>query len=86
MFDYMSTNVGHVAALLISFRGLLRKCQLTASDSNLLRRDIKFFSWEMLITVKKTKTIQFKQRELVIPIAKFANKRLCTFLGVSQHF
>ena len=89
MLAYMSDSLGHTtirAALISGFRGLLRKCQLTASDSSLLRRDIKFYSWGMVITIRKSKTIQFKEHELLIPISRVTDTRLCAVYWTARHF
>ena len=89
IFKKMSSSVGHVAtraAILTSFRALLRKCQVTDSDSVLTRGDFAFFSWGMLITVRRSKTIQFGERELVIPVAKVANTDLCAVFWCCKHF
>ena len=62
MFKYLSDSIGHIAtraALLTGFRGPLRKCQLTFSDSVLPRNAFSFHTWGMLIKFKKFKTIQF---------------------------
>lgn len=89
IFSLLTVNPGHVAwraALLCCFRGLLRKCQVTMSDSTLRRQDFVFYSWGMIITIRKTKTIQFRQRKLQIPIAKCKDKRLCAVYWTDRHF
>ena len=72
MFRFLTVNAGHIswrAAILCCFRGLLRKCQVTASESTLRRGDFRILEWGMVITVRRSKTIQFRQRVLQIPIA-----------------
>ena len=89
MFGRMSESPGHVAAraaLLTSFRGLLRKSQITDSDSVLRRSDFEFFVWGMVITVRRSKTIQFSEKELVIPVARVANTDLCAVYWCKKHF
>lgn len=89
IFNLMSEREGHVcarAAILTGFRALLRKCQITDSDSVLRRTDFQFFQWGMLITVRRSKTIQFSERELLIPVARVANKTLCAVHWVEKHF
>ena len=90
MCAYMSDSLGHVAikaALIMGFRGLLRKSQLTASKSSSLRGDIKFYSWGMVITVRKSETIQFKDREFLIPISRYVRDMwLCAVYWMSRHF
>lgn len=89
MFNLMSTTPGHTAtraAILTSFRGLLRKCQITESDSTLRRSDFTFYKWGMVIAIRKSKTIQFEERELLIPIAYVKNTNLCAVYWVRKHF
>lgn len=85
----MSNSLGHVAiraAMLTSFRALLRKCQVTSSDSTLLRSDFSFFHWGMIIKLRRSKTIQFSERELLIPVARTSNKDLCAVYWCEKHF
>lgn len=89
MFSFMSGSVGHVcarAALLLGFRALLRKCQITNSDSVLLRSDFSFHPWGMIVTIRRSKTIQFRERELCIPVACVPNTDLCAVHWVKRHF
>lgn len=89
MFDHITMSKGHIswrAAVLCSFRGLLRKSQVTLSDSSLKRSNFKFFSWGMIISLTRTKTIQFSERHLCIPITKCLNKSLCAVYWTQLHF
>ena len=89
MFSFMSSNLGHTctrAALLTGFRALLRKCQLTLSDSVFRRKDFQFHHWGMIVSVRRSKTIQFGQRELLIPVTKVNNSDLCARTGAFRHF
>lgn len=89
MFSYMSDSVGDVSirsAILTSFRGLLRKSQITLSDSTLLRSDFVFYPWGMVLKVRRSKTIQFSERELLIPISKLDNTDLCAVYWCRKHF
>ena len=89
IFEQMSSSVGHTAiraAILTSFRALLRKCQVTASDSTLRRSDFSFYQWGMIIKVRRSKVIQFSERELLIPVARTANLNLCAVSWCERHF
>lgn len=89
MFIYMSETQGHTAiraAILTSFRALLRKSQITESEATLLRSDFTFFSWGMQLRVRRSKTIQFLERELLIPVAKTSNIELCAVYWCARHF
>lgn len=58
---------------------MLRKSHIFMGefDANLLRRsDIKFEEWGLILTVKHSKTIQFQERVLMVPICK-DNGPLC---------
>lgn len=89
IFECLSNSRGHNAfraAMLVCFRALLRKCQITASASTLLRRDITFTKWGMIITVRRSKSIQFKERCLEIPVAALSNNLLCAVYWLRKHF
>ena len=85
----MCNTRGHVALraeILLSFRALLRKCHVTESDASLVRDDFTFYEWGMLLRVRKSKTIQYRERVHLIPVSKVADRALCTVHWVSQHF
>lgn len=63
---------------------LCHKCHITASESTLKRKDITFYSWGCMVSVRKTKTIQYKEKELSIPISK--DTSLCAVHWMSKHF
>ena len=89
IFQGLTNNEGHVAwraAILCSFRALLRKCQVTESESSLLRSDFSFYDWGMIIRVRKSKTIQFNERVLEIPVARCCNTKLCAVYWTEKHF
>ncbi len=89
MFSHLYDTAGHTAwraAVLCSFRALLRKSQVTLSDSVLSRGDFQFFGWGMLITIRRTKTIQFQQRVLRIPVASCNDTQLCAVYWTKRHF
>ena len=89
IFAGLTENAGHVswrAAVLCSFRALLRKCQVTSSDSMLLRRDFTMLDWGMIIRVRRSKTIQFRERILEIPVASCCNRQLCAVYWTARHF
>ena len=89
MFACLPSSLGHIcfwAAALVAFRTLLRKCHYTWGDSMLSRGAFEFFDWGMMITVSRTKTIQFKERKLLIPVCRVKNKILCAVHWVERHF
>ena len=71
MLERMAQSPGHIAvraAMLTSFRPPLRKSQTTFSESTLQRSDFVFYEWGMVIKLRRSKTIQFSERELPIPV------------------
>ena len=65
------------SAALTMFFALLRRSNVlpthakTMSGENcLLRQDVLFHNWGMTLLIRKTKTIQFKERSLRIPVPK----------------
>ena len=89
MYSVLPQSLGHTcfwAAALLAFRSLLRKCHYTSGDSMLTREAFQFFEWGMMITVSRTKTIQFKERKLLIPICRVTNTLLCAVYWVERHF
>lgn len=73
------------AAMLMSFRGLLRKGHVTNSDVALLRSDVVVHVWGMMLHIKKSKTNQFRQRMHLIPISRVKNKELCAVHWYEVH-
>ena len=89
MFSFLTSSPGHTAwraALLCSFRALLRKCQVTSSDSSLRRGDFRFFPWGMILSIRRSKTIQFGERVLEIPVARCLHLSLCAVHWTEEHF
>lgn len=89
IFASLTSSDGHTAwraAVLCSFRALLRKCQVTSSESALRRRDFSFLPWGMLVRVRRSKTIQFSERMLEIPVARCPDVSLCAVHWTERHF
>ena len=89
IFNVLLNTPGHTAfraAVLISFRELLRKAHVTVSSATLRRKDVTFHPWGMLVHVNKSKTIQFCERTVEIPISSSPYKPLCAVHWVKCHF
>ena len=89
IFAGLTPSEGHTAwraAVLCSFRALLRKCQVTASESALRRSDFSFRPWGMLVRVRRSKTIQFSERMLEIPVARCPDESPCAVYWAERHF
>ena len=89
IFDHMSRAPPHTsvrAAMLLSFRALLRKGHVTHSDLSLVREDFCFKPWGLLLNVVKSKTNQYRERVHKIPVSCVRDTRLCAVYWVRKHF
>ena len=78
------------AALMLSFRTLLRKSNIipdTASNSRhvLCRKDLEFCTWGLMVHVRSTKTLQTGSYVLDIPVYYVENKCMCAASLVKEH-
>ena len=64
----LSSDLCFWCAILTCFRALLRISHVTESSMSLYRKDFAFHEWGVMIHVDKTKTIQFRERVLDIPV------------------
>ena len=64
-------------ALLLSFRCVLRVSHITHSPHQLLVKDIRFFEGGMDVTIRSSKTVQFRERTNVVPVLTSPNSILC---------
>ena len=69
-------------ALLTCFRALLRVSHVTESYMNLCVKDIRFHDWGLMLKIDKSKTIQFAERILQIPVCSVTGSifDLCYYL------
>ena len=74
------------AAMLTSFRALLRKQNITQSDVVLRRRNFKFYPSGMLVQVEKSKTIQRREKLLQLPVTYCLDRHLCAVYWTKRHF
>lgn len=65
------------AAVCLAFRCLLRSCQYTGSIHHIKRNDVKFTRYGLCLTIKSSKTIQFREREVVVPVIASPGSVLC---------
>ena len=74
------------SAALTMFFALLRRSSVLPAQRRrdpgadcvcFLRRDVQFHPWGMMLVLRRTKTIQFKERSLQIPIPAKAGSILC---------
>ena len=64
-------------AMCVCYRCLLRVSHVSTSPHTLLAKDVTFWKGGMDITVRSSKTIQFKERVQVIPILQSTGSLLC---------
>lgn len=57
-------------ALVTCFRGLLRKSSVCQGPNCITRSDITFMDWGVMISIRKSKTIQFSERVHVVPVSR----------------
>ena len=81
------------AAALTMFFGMLRKSNVLSSSPNtfdpsrhLRRKDIQFHQNGMTITIRWSKTIQFKDRLHIIPLPRTPSSLLCPTLATFHAF
>lgn len=72
------------AVCLVAFFGMFRKSHLLPLSASkfdpskqLTKADFKVYSWGILITIRWSKTIQFREREVDIPIPCIPRSKLC---------
>ena len=64
-----SEDLAFWCAIVLCFRGLLRKSNVVEEGLAILVGDVIFFEWGALVSVGRTKTICFKERVLEIPFS-----------------
>lgn len=79
------------SAIILCFRSLLRKSNVLPINANdkahlILRKDVSFFSWGMLLRVHSSKTLQYQERQLEVPIFSMPGSPLCAVTFVKKHF
>ena len=69
-------------AILLGFRGLLRKSNIVEEDMSVKLGDLEWESWGVGVSVRRTKTISFQERVLFIPFVPIKGSIfcICTFL------
>ena len=88
---------GHVlsrilwAVMIFCFRTLLRKSNVVPDASGKLhhvvrRSDVEFHTWGMMVHVNSTKTLQFKEYVLDIPVHRVSEKAFDVVSMIEDHF
>lgn len=88
-----SSDSSFWAICLVAFYGMFRKSHLLPLSSalfdpskQLTKGDFKIFSWGMLVTIRWSKTIQFRERVVEIPLPFIPRSKLCPTLAVMHAF
>ena len=79
-----SEDVAFWVAVLMAFRGLLRKSNLVELDMSVKQSDVRVEAWGVGVTVRRTKTISYNERVLFIPFVPILGSIFCVchFLAV----
>lgn len=81
------------AAATVAFYAMLRRANVCVthphvfnSERHLTRGDISLFTDRAVVTIRHSKTIQFKERSLVLPLARLPGSPLCPVSAIEAHF
>lgn len=88
-----SLDASFWAICLAAFYGMFRKSHLLPSAANkfnpskqLTKADFKIFPWGALITIRWSKTIQFRERIVEIPLPYIPDSALCPTTAIINAF
>lgn len=73
-------------ALCLSFRCLLRKSHFTYSPHMLMRSHVKFTEYGIILSIVSSKTIQFRERTVRIPVVETPGSILCPVRWLKIYF
>ena len=79
-------DVAFWVAILLGFRGLLRKSNVLEVGLAVLVSDIRWEPWGMTVVVRRTKTISYKERVLEIPFVPVRGSMFCVYTFVQLLF
>ena len=72
-----SEDVAFWVAVILGFRGLLRKSNIVEEGLALKISDLEWETWGLAIRLRRTKTISFKERVLYIPFSYIQGSIFC---------
>ena len=88
-----SVNASFWAICLVAFFGMFRKSHLLAKTEKsfdpkkqFVRSDFEFCPWGALVKVRWSKTIQFRERTILIPLPRVAGSPLCPVGAILHAF
>ena len=80
---------------LVSYFGMVRKSHLLDIASSmssfypaqqLVRSDFQFFSWRVLMTLRWSRTVQFQEWVVQLPLSLIPERPLCPVIVIQQAF
>lgn len=79
------------SAIVLCFRSLLRKSNVLPTTINdrkhvILRKDVTFYNWGVLLNVHSSKTVQYREHKLQVPIFNMPGSPLCAAGFLRNHF
>ena len=78
-----SEDLAFWCSILLCFRGLLRKSNVVEEGLALLVGDVEFYPWGVLVRIRRSKTISYKERVLEIPFSKLPASPFCVYTYLS---
>lgn len=84
--DYTQESVW--LGIVLLYRTMLRKSHIFSGefdDNLLMRSEVQFYDWGVLIMVNRSKTIQYKERMLEIPV-HYGGGNLCLATNLKMYF
>ena len=81
------------AACLVAFFSFFRKSNLLPASTaafdphrHLRNCDVRLYPWGIILVVRWSKTIQYRNRTLLVPVPRIAHSSLCPWSAVTQAF
>ena len=74
-----SEDVAFWLALVLCFRGLLHKSNVVEKELAVLVSDVEMFNWGVILSIRRSKTIGFKERILLLPFNKLDGSIFCIY-------
>ena len=88
-----SVDASFWAICLVAFFGMFRKSHLLTMSSGsfdpvrqFTKADFRFFPWEVLVRVRWSKTIQFREKEVLVPLSRVRGSPFCPVSAISRAF
>ena len=73
----LSEDLALWCAIIMCFRGLFRKSNIVEEGIAVLAQDVSIYDWGVLIRLRRTKTISFRERILEFPFSNIEGSPFC---------